>query len=82
MKKCKVLLVLPLLIFSSCAKTNPSPDKELINKFYQNFLMLTEIPRPSKHEKRISDFLKSWSFFHILMGEESLQALENFGKTY
>ena len=61
MKNCKVLLILPLLVFSSCARDNPSSDKEIINKFYQNFLMLTEIPRPSKHEKRISDFLKSWS---------------------
>ena len=30
-------------------------------QIFNNFLKLTEIPRPSFKEKRVSDFLKNWA---------------------
>jgi len=36
-------------------------DKQIINGVYNGFLLLAAIPRPSKHEKAISDYLKGWA---------------------
>ena len=41
-------------------KFNSIDDLRKVQVF-NNFLKLTEIPRPSFKEKRVSDFLKNWA---------------------
>lgn len=36
-------------------------DAAIIEAVYENFLKLAAVPRPSKHEKQISDFLAAWA---------------------
>ena len=36
-------------------------DEEIFNAFYDNFLKLTQVPRPSHHEEKISKFLYDWA---------------------
>ena len=35
-------------------------DADIIDAVYENFLLLAAIPRPSHHEKQVSDFLAGW----------------------
>ncbi|MBR5376401.1 MAG: beta-Ala-His dipeptidase [Lachnospiraceae bacterium] len=41
--------------------TEEASDEEVIEEVTENFLMLAETPRQSKHEKAISDKLKAWA---------------------
>lgn len=36
-------------------------DNELVDAFIENFMILANVPRPSKHEERISNCLKDWA---------------------
>lgn len=63
MKKTKILLLIITIIastltFGACGNTENS---EVTESIIAKFMELTEIPRPSHHEKEVSDFLKSWA---------------------
>ena len=36
-------------------------DREIIECFMENFMLLTKVPRPSHHEEKISAFLAEWA---------------------
>ncbi len=51
-----------MLIFTSCARPAPKPTSdEIIDTVISNFELLAKIPRPSHHEKAVSDFFVSWA---------------------
>lgn len=63
MKKIKVLVLAAVLVtgmfsMNSCGKAETS---EITNNVLEKFTELTQIPRPSKHEEQVSNFLKEWA---------------------
>ena len=62
--KCKALsLCLAFsFIFTSCSRSSRemTPEK-IIDTVVENFMLLAEVPRPSHHEEKISDFFVSWA---------------------
>ena len=42
-------------------QSTPEDDGRIIEAFYTNFLKLAEIPRPSHHEEKISQFFFEWA---------------------
>lgn len=63
MKKIKIVFLAALilgsmLIFGGCGDKN---DSEITESIIEKFMELTEIPRPTKYEKEVSDFLKNWA---------------------
>jgi di/tripeptidase len=36
-------------------------DEEIIDTVVDNFMLLTQVPRPSHHEERISNYLMDWA---------------------
>ena len=63
MKKCKLLIVMVITIMGAvslcgCASSN---DDEITGAVIDKFMELTQIPRPSTHEKQVSDYLKGWA---------------------
>lgn len=66
MKKAKILILIftlisSTLIFDACENAENS---EITESVLTKFMELTEIPRPSKHEGKVSDFLKLWAEEH------------------
>lgn len=39
----------------------PAEDAAIVDDFIENFQLLAAIPRQSKHEEAVSDFLKGWA---------------------
>ena len=39
-------------------------DEAIIDSVVNNFMLISEIPRPSHHEKRVGTFLKDWAIEH------------------
>lgn len=56
-----LLMVLSLLFTAVSHADAPAGDKEIIDGVMENFLMLTQVPRPSHHEEKISAFLMDWA---------------------
>ena len=46
---------------SAAAPSNEAGDQEIIDAVVDNFMLLTEVPRPSHHEEKIGAFLMSWA---------------------
>ena len=55
-RKIAILLFLFLCVLAAYA----IPDDEIIEAVVDNFMMLTQVPRPSHHEEKISNFLMEW----------------------
>lgn len=57
------------LMFAGCGSADPESedgaasvnDEEIIESVMDNFNLLAEVPRPSHHEKKISNFLMKWA---------------------
>ena len=61
MKKCIAVLVI-LSIFCSAAVAELSEeDRQIVKRFVDEFQLIAAIPRPTKHEQAVSDFLKGWA---------------------
>ena len=61
MKKVIAILVI-LSIFCSAAVAELSEaDRQIVKNFVNEFQLIAAIPRPSKHEQAVSDFLKGWA---------------------
>lgn len=46
---------------TSAGAQRPETDEEIMEDFLGHFAMLAAVPRPSKHEKAVSDLLKTWA---------------------
>ena len=64
MKKCLWILFAAFMLLTeslygvcSAAPDTNARDQEIINKIVDNMKLLAQVPRPSHHEKLISDFL-------------------------
>lgn len=44
-----------------CAQTKAAEDKQIIEDFLKQFRLLNQIPRPSGHMEKISNFLADWA---------------------
>ncbi|MER2138764.1 MAG: beta-Ala-His dipeptidase, partial [Succiniclasticum sp.] len=68
MRKCLWIMIASLLLFTgmfpgSCNAEAATKDngQEIINKVVDNFKLLAQVPRPSHHEEKISEFLTGWA---------------------
>ena len=67
MKKCLWMLIAAFLLLAgtvpcaSAAAGTSEKDQEIINKVVDNLKLLAQVPRPSHHEKGISDYLVKWA---------------------
>ena len=67
MKKCLWILIAAFLLLSgtvpcaSAAAGTGDKDQEIIDKVVDNMKLLAQVPRPSHHERLISDFLAGWA---------------------
>ena len=43
---------------------NPPPSDPILASFLHNFSLLASVPRPSKHERAVSNLLKAWAETH------------------
>ena len=63
MKKCLWILIAAFMLLAgtvpcaSAAAGTSEKDQEIINKVVDNLKLLAQVPRPSHHEKGISDYL-------------------------
>ena len=57
------------LMFAGCGSADPEEEngtaeeknQEIIESVMDNFNLVSQVPRPSHHEKKISNFLKKWA---------------------
>lgn len=68
MKKCLWILFATFMLLTgslsgicSAASDTNARDREIISKIVDNMKLLAQVPRPSHHEKLISDFLVKWA---------------------
>ena len=56
-----LLLALLLLTAFSGRAARLTEDQEIIDAVYENFLLVSSVPRPSCHEEKISNLLRDWA---------------------
>ena len=68
MKKCLWIMIASLLLLAGmfpgirdAEAASEDNGQEIINKVVDNFKLLARVPRPSHHEKKISEFLAGWA---------------------
>ena len=68
MKKCLWIMIASLLLLAgmfpgirNAEAASEDNGQEIINKVVDNFKLLAQVPRPSHHEKKISEFLAGWA---------------------
>ncbi|MBQ6913265.1 MAG: hypothetical protein IJQ30_03320, partial [Acidaminococcaceae bacterium] len=67
MKKCLRILIAVFLLLAgmvpgvSAAAGAGDKNQEIIDKVVENMKLLAMVPRPSHHERLISDFLAGWA---------------------
>ena len=49
------------LLESNSSNYEVMSDKEIINTFVDNFMLVAKVPRPSHHEEKISNFFMDWA---------------------
>ena len=64
MKKCLWIMIASLLLLAgmfpgirNAEAASEDKGQDIINKVVDNFKLLAQVPRPSHHEKKISEFL-------------------------